>query len=111
METLQELPLMEGTCKLKKECQECGIYDNASYASKRRLHICLLLSSAVAERDWRSFTAVDLTSVSPLPHHQFPRGLLQAVLNATELRTYGRSNTRDLSMPATVSVRGLDLLK
>jgi len=34
METLQELSLMGGTRKLKKECQECGIYENASSANK-----------------------------------------------------------------------------
>lgn len=32
----------------------------------------MLFSSAIAERGWRSFLAVDMTSVSPLPHHQLP---------------------------------------
>lgn len=50
----------------------------------------LLLSSAVAERDWCSFIALDVTSASPLPHHISREDLAKMCLgkfSATELPT------------------------
>lgn len=83
METLQESFLMERTWKLKKECQECGIYDNASYANKGGCTSVCYLALLLYKRDWLSFISKDMTSVSPLPHHQFPE---RALLSSTQAK-------------------------
>lgn len=59
---------------LEAEERVPGMWDiwQCFLCKERRLHICLLFSSAVAEGDRCSFMAEDMTSGSPLPLHQVP---------------------------------------